>query len=297
MRIVTRPDFDGVVCAVIISEALKINPTIKWVEPNEIQHGKIEVKKGDIIANLPYAENCDLWFDHHCSNKTDKPFKGVLKEAPSAAGIVFEYYKEQLHNNYTELIAETDKIDSANLSLNEVLNTANHPYILLSSTISSHNRTDETYWNKLVKLLRTDKINKVMDDPEVKERCNKFIQEEKEFKDYLIKHTKLNGTISITDFRSIEHVPKGNRFLIFSLFPETTVNLKIRTDHENKDNVIVNIGHSIFNKNCNVNVGLLLSSYGGGGHRGAGGCQLDVTNANNNIKKIIDVLTKNKSNE
>ena len=121
MRIITRPDFDGVVCASLLYEAKHIEHPVKWVEPNEMQKGLVDVREGDIIANLPYDERCSLWFDHHHTNRIDKPFKGSFKIAPSAAGVIYEYYKDRFYKDYSELVKETDKIDSANLSLDEVL--------------------------------------------------------------------------------------------------------------------------------------------------------------------------------
>jgi len=94
MRIVTRPDFDGVVCAALLYEAEKITEPVKWVRPNDVQKGRVDIRKGDIMANLPYDERCSLWFDHHYSNRINRPFKGAFKLAPSAAGVIFEYYKD-----------------------------------------------------------------------------------------------------------------------------------------------------------------------------------------------------------
>ncbi len=171
MRIVTRPDFDGVVCAALLYETEDITEPVKWVEPSDIQKGMIEIRTGDIIANLPYNEKCSLWFDHHYTNKINKSFNGAFKIAPSAAGIVFEYYQDKLKQDYTELIKATDKIDSANLSMNEVLHPENYPYILLSMTISGRSETDEVYWNRVVDLIRRFEIDTIINDQAVKERC------------------------------------------------------------------------------------------------------------------------------
>ena len=117
MRIVTRPDFDGIVCAVLLYETVSIDQPIKWVSPNDMQQNRVEIKKGDIIANLPYNEHCSLWFDHHFSNQLRYPVAGLFRIAPSAAGIVYEYYQNTLQDRFAELVRETDKIDDAQLSL------------------------------------------------------------------------------------------------------------------------------------------------------------------------------------
>jgi len=153
MRIVTRPDFDGIVCAVLLNEALNIREPVKWVEPNELQRGLVNIRKGDIIANLPYRDNCTLWFDHHYTNRIFRSFRGVFKIAPSAAGLIYEYYKDHLKRDYRELIAATDKIDAADLTLDQVLQPEKYNYILLSMTVFNGDVSCEPYWNKLVELI------------------------------------------------------------------------------------------------------------------------------------------------
>jgi len=295
MRIVTRPDFDGVVCAVLLYEAESINEPVKWVEPGEIQKGLADIRKGDILANLPYDDRCSLWFDHHYSNRIDRPFKGAFKIAPSAAGVIYEYFEDGFQRDYSELVKETDKIDSADFSLNEVLHPEEYPYIILSMTISKRDDSDEPYWSKLIELLRRVEIGTVLSDPEVKNRCNRAIAENIRFDGILKKHTQIKNQVSITDFRNLDETPHGNRFLVYSLFPETYVNVCILFDGDKRENVRVKIGHSIFNRNCNVNVGKMLSVFDGGGHRGAGSCGLSPAKADESIKAIIDILIKNKA--
>jgi len=297
MQIITRPDFDGVVCALLLYEAENIEGPVKWVEPNEVQKGLIDVREGDIIANLPFDERCTLWFDHHHTNRTDKSFKGSFKIAPSAAGIIYEYYKDRFRRDYSELIKETDKIDSANLSLDEVIHPEKYSYVLLSMTVLGRDEYDEPYWNKLVELLRKYEIEEVVNDPEVKKRCKAVVETNKKFKDILQKNTKLIKHVSVTDFRSFDKTPTGNRFLVYSLFPESVVSVKIRCYNDDKDMISVGVGHSIFNRNCNVNVGHMLSNFEGGGHRGAGACTFHVSKAEAYINQILDILIKNEPNE
>lgn len=297
MRIITRPDFDGVVCAALLYEAEDITEPVKWVEPNDMQRGMVDVQKGDIIANLPYDDRCTLWFDHHHTNKIDKPFEGAFKMAPSAAGLIFNHYKGRFKHDYSELIKETDKIDSADLSLDEVLYPEKYGPVLLSMTVQGRNEYDESYWNRLVHLLRKFDINEVIKDPEVNKRCKAVVEKNKFFKDILKEHTELRGHVSITDFRSLPKTPVGNRFLVYSMFPEAVVSVNIRYDDEDKRRVAVSAGHSIFNRNCKVNVGRLLSVFGGGGHRAAASCRFDADKADDYIPKIIDILMKNKNDE
>jgi len=297
MRILTRPDFDGVVCAALLYEAENITESVKWVEPNDMQRGLVDVRHGDIIANLPYDDRCTLWFDHHHTNKIDTPFNGAFKIAPSAANVIFDYYRSRFEYDYTELITATDKIDSADLSMDEVLYPENYGVVLLSMTVLGRDEYDEGYWNRLVHLFRKSKIDQVLEDPEVKVRCDAAVEKNKSYKDILKKHTILNKHVSITDFRPFDKMPTGNRFLVYSLFPEAVVSVKIRYDDKNKQRVAVSAGHSIFNRNCNVNVGVMLSAFEGGGHRAAASCRFDAEKADDYIPKIIEILLKNEDNE
>lgn len=297
MRIVTRPDFDGIVCAVLLYEAMDIREPVKWVEPNALQRGMVDIRKGDIIANLPYADRCSFWFDHHYTNRIYRPFNGVFKIAPSAAGIIFNHYKDRFKRDYSELVTATDKIDAAELSLDEVQHPEKHGYVLLSMTVVNAGEPDEAYWNKLVDLLRKYDLQRVLDDPEIKQRCGQVIELNEKYAVYLKKNTRLDKQVSITDFRKLENIPAGNRFLVYSLFPDSVVNLRIRYEKKNKAMTAVNIGHSIFNRRCNVNAGLLLADFGGGGHRGAASTRFESSNADTYLPLIIDALQKNENNE
>ncbi len=297
MRIVTRPDFDGIVCAVLLTDALECETPIKWAEPNAVQNGLIEINKGDIIANLAYNPNCTLWFDHHISNRINKTFNGAYELAPSAARLIFEYYKDRFKRDYRELVRETDRIDAAEISLDEVLHPENHSYISLDMTIASHKAEHEPYWNRLVELLMKFDIQWVLKDPEVQERISNAIEENKEYAKYLEQYSTLKGEISITDFRSLDKTPYGNRFLVFSLFPESIVNIKIRFDYNDRDRVIVSVGHSIFNRCCNANAGEICARFGGGGHMGAGSCCFEASQAEENIAVILDILQQSQKQE
>ncbi len=294
MRIVTRPDFDGVVCAVLLYETQPIDDPILWAQPNDMQRGIVKIQAGDIIANLPYHPKCTLWFDHHYSNRIDTAFEGSFEIMPSAAGVIYKYYQERIGAKYEDLVKAADKIDSADLTLEEIQRPENHPFILLSMTIFGRIESEQPFWNHLVDLLRRHSIDRVLSDPEVDKRCHMVIEDNKAYKKYLQKHTTCIDQISITDFRSLTPVPDGNRFLIYSLFPETIANVKVYYD---LDKTIVKLGHSIINRNCNVNVGKLLAQFNGGGHRGAGACRFDKSHTDKYLPKIVKALRQNLKND
>ena len=181
--------------------------------------------------------------------------------------------------------------------MNEVLHPENYPYILLSMTISGRSDADEVYWNRVVDLIRRLEIDSIINDQAVKERCRTVNNNNKKYKDFLKKYTRTKSHVTITDFRSLNETPDGNRFLAYSLFPQSVVNVKIRYDDKERQRIALSIGHSIFNKNCNVNVGLLLSRFEGGGHQSAASCRFHASKADDYIPKIIEVLLKNETNE
>lgn len=296
MRIVTRPDFDGIVCAVLLRQAEKIHTDIYWIEPGEIQAGKADIQKGDIISNLPYVPGCELWFDHHVSNTLPIRTKGAFDIAPSAAGVIYKYYQTQgkLDNRYDDLVLNTDIIDAAQLSQDQVRYPEKYPYILLSMTIKNKEYKDRSYWNLLVDLLVKSSISEILEIPEVRQRCDTVIKENMAFENHLTRHTRIENNISITDFRSLDPVPEGNRFLTYSLFPESIASVRIRFDSAKKKSVQLSIGHSIFNRQCRVNIGKLLARFGGGGHAGAGGCTLEADTADMKIQQILAALFENK---
>ena len=293
MRVVTRPDFDGVVCAVLLMDALQIEPPTLWVQPSDMQHGRVEIQSGDVIANLPYHDRCALWFDHHYSNQPETDVPGVFKIAPSAAGIIYEAYRDRLDRDYAELVRQTDRIDSADLTIDEILHPQQYPFVLLSMTISGSQPEDERYWELLVRLLRSQPMAQVMAHPEVEQRCRQVVTTNMAYEKALRSCTTMHGHVSVTDFRHLDSPPNGNRFLVYSLFPECTVNVKIVYDEG--DTASIKVGHSILNRGCKVNVGKMLAAFEGGGHSGAGACRFAREKAPEYLKAILDILLKNSS--
>jgi hypothetical protein len=291
MRVVTRPDFDGVVCAVLLMDALQIDPPVLWVQPSDVQQGRVDIQNGDVIANLPYHDNCSLWFDHHYSNRPQTPVPGVFKAAPSAAGIIYEYYRERLNRDYTELIRQTDRIDSADLALDEILHPENYPFVLLSMTITDDVPGEARYWDHMVMLLRTRSMTEIMDDPEVIRRCQHVVATNIAYEKALKACTTMLDHVSITDFRALDSPPNGNRFLVYSLFPNCTVNVKIL--YEKNNLASIKVGHSILKQGCRINVGKMLSAFQGGGHPGAGACRFSRDKAPEYLSRILKILIRN----
>jgi len=293
MRIVTRPDFDGIVCAVLLKDALDISAPIRWIEPGDLQKGLVNIAPDEVLANLPYHPACALWFDHHYSNLPAVPFEGAFEIAPSAAGVIHTYYQGQLSGIYTELVAATDKIDSADLSLEEVLRPEAHPYLLLSMTIDGQDPNGPTYWNTLVDLLGNKPMEAVMATGVVRERCREAIGQNSRFREVLLAHTTVTGAVAVTDLLSFNPAPSGNRFLVYALFSQAVVSVKVRYDGCDREKVLISAGHSIFNRHCRVNLGRMFSRFEGGGHAGAGACSFHIRKLNHYRTEILAILRRN----
>jgi hypothetical protein len=289
-RIVTRPDFDGIVCAVLLQEIFGSNTPILWTQPNAIQNGTTTTHANDVVANLPLKGPCKLWFDHHVSNATQYPYKGSFRIAPSAARVIADYFGDRLPARFDELIRQADKIDSAQLTLEEILRPEEYPCILLSMCIGSGNKQPERFCDRLVSLLGKVEITEVIKDPVVRSLGIQVVENNRAYNAALRAHTVMLKNVSITDFRGQQPAPDGNRFLVYSLFPDAMANVKI---FEEPPHTVVKLGHSVLNRTCRVNVGCLLSRYGGGGHRGAGACRLAANDAERYVTEIIAALIRN----
>jgi oligoribonuclease NrnB/cAMP/cGMP phosphodiesterase (DHH superfamily) len=295
MRIVTRPDFDGIVCAVLIAAALDVREPVLWVEPHDIQHGRADIHREDVVANLPFHPACGIWIDHHATNAAaDRRFTGVFRDAPSAAGLVHAYFAPRLQRDYTELVAWADRIDSADFTPDMVNHPERYDAVLLSMTVSGEDRRDEPYWNRLVNLLGRCSIQEAMADAEAAQRCRRAVEQNARYAEVLKRFTRVEHGVAITDLRTLASPPVGNRFLAYSLFPDAFVTIRIRCEAAGADTVVVNIGHSIFNPGCKVHVGRLLAAFGGGGHQGAASARFPARLAQEFLARIIDTLQRNR---
>jgi hypothetical protein len=300
MRLVTRGDMDGLTSAVIITLKEPIDE-ILLVHPQDITDKKVPIRRDDILANVPYHPNAGMWFDHHLlTDSNEKPpanFKGRYRIAPSAARLVYEYYLEKSPNDpqllrFSKLVDETDRIDAALLTREDV----EHPldYILLGYTIDSRTGLGnfEGYFTKLVGWMKTTSIEQVLEQPEVKERIERIRREQEDFRRLLQRNSFRLNNVVVTDLREVERLPAGNRFLIYTLFPDTNVSLRVHWGPAH-NSVIAAVGHSIFNRTCKTSVGDLMSRYGGGGHQGAGTCVLPLEKAADAIDEILFELQAN----
>lgn len=314
MRLVTRADFDGLVCGALITKFEKIDAYL-FVEPKFMQDGLVEVRNGDVIANLPYHPNCTLWFDHHITNtmpEFDRPImpgKGGFRLAPSAARVVYEYYMEAGNRHKATgksdgeegelflaserikfLLQDADKIDAGQLTREDVLNPQG--YVLVSMTTDGRYAEDEPYWLRIIDLLRDKSLEETMDDAEVKRRCQKVLAFQEKLRAILLANTTLKRNVIYVDLRQVHDLPDGNRFLLFTLFPQGNIAVKVSYDTQRADTTAISVGYNIFNKTATVNVGELLQRYGGGGHKVVGSCRVPNDKAEQAIQEIVAAVTE-----
>ena len=298
MRIVSRGDFDSLACSVLLTEVEKVKE-FRFVHPKDAQDGKMQVDAEDIVCNVPYIPGCGLWFDHHVSEQVKLPsvqYKGLFEVAPSCARVIYNYYKKEHGaklDKYAALLDAADRLDAAQLTLDDV--TKPSGWILLGLTIDPRSGLGpdfQKYFRWLIEYVKELPIEKVMQHPEVKKRADRVLQEQEEFKALLAKHAKMDGTVVVTDFRGVKDKPVGNRFLVYTVFPKANVEMRLFDGHQGA--VVAACGHSIFNRTCKVNLGELLSGYGGGGHKGAGTAQLPKEKAESQVAEILGRLKENR---
>jgi hypothetical protein len=301
MRLLTRSDFDGLACGALLKDAGIID-NWKFVHPKDIQDGLVEATDDDVLANIPYIPGCKIWFDHHVSEKDrlgDFEFEGRSAPAPSCAQIIYEYYGgAEKFPHFAAMLEGVNKVDSANLTKDEILNPAG--WILLGFIMDPRTGlgrfrnfriSNYELMHLLIDACRTMNINEILLLPDVRERIEMYFKQDKLFREMLIKHTKTYGNAIVTDLRNVEPIYTGNRFLVYSLFPEQNISLWI-VDGRGKINCPIAVGHSILNRTSNTKVGKLLLGYGGGGHDQVGTCQIDYDSVDNVIKELLETINQ-----
>jgi hypothetical protein len=297
MRLVTRPDLDGLTCGVLLSECETLD-AVELVHPQDVSDRRIAIGPADIIANLPYHPSCGMWFDNHLLTdpKAMPPtgFKGRYGKAPSAARLVYEHYlpTHAALARHQTLVAETDRLDSAQLTLEDVVSPSG--YVLLGLTLDPRTGLGglRGYFDELLPAVRDRPIEAVLALASVRERAARMREQDQAFRDAARARSRLDGNVVVTDFRGLDPIPVGNRFLIFTLFPEASAAVRVQWGPE-RERIAVSAGRSILNRSSRANIGVLMSLHGGGGHAGAGACLLAPASADARIAEIVGALKRN----
>ncbi len=300
-RLVTRSDFDGLVCAVLLKE-LDMVDEIKFVHPKDMQDGKVEITDRDITTNLPYVEGVHLAFDHHKS-ETLRVGEGkdnhiIDADAPSAARVVYKHYggKEKFPRVSDDIMEAVDQADAAEFSQDEVLNPQG--WVLLNFLMDARTGlgrfrdfriSNYDLMMKLIDFCRDHTIDAILELPDVNERVDLYYEHEKKAKEQIKRCSTVHQNLVVLDLKNEETIWATNRFIIYALFPETNISMHVMWGKQ-KQNIVFAIGKSILNLGSKTDVGELCLEYGGGGHIAAGTCQVDVDKADAVMKDLISSM-------
>ena len=285
-RLITRSDFDGLVCAMLLKE-LDIIGEIKFVHPKDVQDGKVDITENDITTNLPFDPRVGLAFDHHESEliRTDHEAFGdkyICICEKSAARVVYNYYggADTFKTVTEEIMAAVDKGDSADFTVDEILNPTD--WVLMNFIMDArtglgrfHDFRISNYqlMMELIDYCTNHTIKEVLELPDVKERTDLYFEQQELFKKQLEENVKIYDKVAVLDLRPLETIYAGNRFMLYAMWPEVEMSVHVAWGFK-KQNTAVMIGKSIVNKNGTTDIGELCLAYGGGGHTNAGTCQL-----------------------
>lgn len=302
-RLVTRSDFDGLVCAVLLNE-LNLIDDILFVHPKDMQDGKVAITGRDITTNLPYVADAHLAFDHHASetlrNTGERPNHVIDATAPSAARVVYRHYggKAAFPRVSDEMMDAVDKADSAQFTEDEVL----HPsgWVLLNYLMDSRTGlgrfrnfriSNYQLMMDLIQYCRDHTIEQILALPDVQERVELFREHESKAKEQIQRCATVHGNLVVLDLRHEDTIWAANRFMIYALFPQTNISIHVMWGLQ-KQNTVFATGKSILNRSSRTHVGELMLAYGGGGHEAAGTCQVDNDRADTVLQALISRINQ-----
>ncbi|MTJ81783.1 MAG: exopolyphosphatase [Telmatospirillum sp.] len=300
-RLVTRSDFDGLVCAVLLRH-LDLIDDIKFVHPKDMQDGLIEITGADITTNLPYVDGVHLAFDHHLSEtlRVGKHDNHIIDpDAPSAARVVFNFYggTSVFPEAFDAMMAAVDQGDAARFSRAEILHPTGWPLLnFLMDARTGLGRFHEFRVSNyqlmmdLIDYCRDHRIEDILQLPDVKERVDLYFEHEERFKDQLRRSSTVHDNLVVVDLRSEETIFAGNRFMVYALYPECNISIHVLWGVK-RQNTVFAIGKSILDRSSKTNIGALALEYGGGGHENAGTCQIANEQAATVLETLIGRIT------
>lgn len=298
MRIVTRGDFDSLISSTLLSSVHNIDDVL-LTNPYNI-NSNLNINNNDIIANLPFHKNCGLWFDHHANEKKmaeNLKFEGCFKIAPSCSRVIFDFYRQQYPeiDGYEKIVQIADKIDSGQFTVEEITNP--YGWFLVERTLHAFDPSGrlgdfKEYFVNLIEDIKNNSLSEILLSDDVQIRIEHVRSEHKLFVNALRECTHVDGNVIITDSRNLRYFPNGNRYLIYTMYPDQNVSVSI-FNRRNSDLSVIFCGHSIFNRTCKTNINQLLRKYDGSGRKRAGTCIVEQDKADSILTSIIKELKKN----
>jgi nanoRNase/pAp phosphatase (c-di-AMP/oligoRNAs hydrolase) len=301
-RLVTRSDFDGLVCAVLL-RALGMIDEIEFVHPKDVQDGIVPITGRDILTNLPYAPAAHMVFDHHHSetlrNSGGAPNHVIDPAAKSAARVVYDHFgaAARFPAISTELMTAVDQADSADYTLEDILRPQGWTllnYLMDSRTGLGRFRNFRiSNYQLMMQLIDTVlssmSVEEILTSPDVVERVELYQEQSVLFTEQLHRVSSLHGKLVEVDLRREDVVHAGNRFMVYALFPACQVSAHMIWGKQ-KQNTVIACGKSILDRTNAVDLGALMLRYGGGGHLNAGTCQVAHDVADSVLQEIADAV-------
>ena len=299
-RLVTRSDFDGLVCAALLEELGMIDD-ILFVHPKDMQDGKVHITDRDITTNLPYVEGAHLVFDHHMSETMRIGARSnhiIDPDAPSAARVVWRHFggADAFPRISEEMMEAVDKADSAQYDVDEVLDPQGWTLLnfLMDARTGLGRFRDFRVSNyqlmmQLIPACREMSVEEILEMPDVAERVRLYREQAAAFEAQVRRCARIDGDVVILDLRGEETIHAGNRFLVYALFPDAKVSMHVLWGRQ-KQNTVLAVGKSIVDRSSRANIGELMLHFGGGGHRNAGTCQVDHEHAEPTLAAIVAAL-------
>ncbi|MCW2665331.1 MAG: exopolyphosphatase-like protein [Frankiales bacterium] len=298
-RLVTRSDFDGLVCAVLLKK-LDLIDDITFVHPKDVQDGIVDVTDRDILTNLPYAAAAHLVFDHHHSEtlRNGEATNHVIDaKAPSAARVVYDHFggAQVFPDISEELMRAVDQADSADYDIDDILRPAG--WALLNFLMDSRTGLGrfrqfrisnyQLMMALIEEVMRAGSVDDILALPDVSERVALYREQTELFVAQLQRVCTVRGDLVVVDLRNEEVIHAGNRFMVYALYPQCRVSAHIINGKQGVNTVLA-VGKSILDRTSPLDIGSLMLSYGGGGHRNAGTCQVDHDQAERVLDEIVD---------
>jgi nanoRNase/pAp phosphatase (c-di-AMP/oligoRNAs hydrolase) len=297
-RLVTRSDFDGLVCAVLLNE-LDLIEEIKFVHPKDMQDGKIAIGPGDITTNLPYVPGAHMAFDHHLSETIRNQDAGanhiIDAKAPSAARVVYDHYggRARFPRISEDMMEAVDKADSAQYVREEILQPSG--WVLLNYLMDARTGlgrfrefriSNYALMMDLIAYCRDHSIDEILALPDVRERVDLYHEHADKARAQILRCGRVDGKVVVLDLRQEETIWATNRFMVYALFPQATVSIHVMWGVQ-KQNTVLATGKSILDRSSRANIGELMLQYGGGGHQAAGTCQVGNAEADAKLAEVV----------
>jgi len=299
-RLVTRSDFDGLVCAVLL-EHLDMIDDILFVHPKDMQDGKVEITDRDITTNLPYVDGVHLAFDHHESESLRNEAHDnhiILPNAPSAARVVWDHYggDDTFPSRWHDMMVAVDKADAAQYNEREVLQPGDWEllnFIMDPRTGLGRFRefriSNYALMMDLISYCKDHTIEDILALPDVVERTNLYFEHDEKARDQIERCSTVHGNLIVLDLTGEETIWPTNRFTIYAMYPQCNISIHKMWGFR-KQNMVYATGKSILDRRCVTNVGELMLRHGGGGHAAAGTCQIELDDADRVLDELIQAI-------